>query len=160
SFKPNDQHSYSNTGYYLMAIIVKRASGLSLRELAEQIIFKPLGMTHTSFSDGPNRLPENNAFGYSASANKFRRDMDNLNLVGANGLWTSAEDLLLWDRNFYSGKLGGTAFLEQMHTQGVLNSGEKIGYAFGLTIGEYRGLKTVRHSGGGGGWRTDFLRFP
>jgi hypothetical protein len=50
--------------------------------------------------------------------------------------------------------------IEEMHTKGVLNSGEELTYAYGLMIGEYRGLKTVEHSGGDAGYRTHLVRFP
>src|SRR5215471_18391031 len=51
NFKPGEEHVYSNTGYTLLAIIVKRVSGQSLREFADANIFKPLGMTRTHFHD-------------------------------------------------------------------------------------------------------------
>jgi len=44
--------------------------------------------------------------------------------------------------------------------RGVLNDGKQITYAFGLEIGEYRGLPMVEHSGSTGGYRTDLTRFP
>ena len=47
-----------------------------------------------------------------------------------------------------------------MHERGVLNNGEQISYAFGLSIGEYRGLKTVGHSGSWRGFRSHLMRFP
>src|SRR6185503_19154146 len=44
--------------------------------------------------------------------------------------------------------------------QGVLNSGEKLSYAFGLVVGQYKGLKVVEHSGGDAGYRSHVMRFP
>jgi len=160
SFKPNDQYLYSNTGYYLMAMIIKRVSGLSQREYAEQNLFLPLGMIHTLFRDNPAVVPKNGSYGYQVNSNKFHVDKTDPASVGAYGVWTTIEDLLLWDRNLYSGKVGGAGFLEQMLTRGVLNSGEKIDYAFGLEVSNYRGLRRVEHSGGGFGFRSDYLRFP
>ena len=51
NFKPGDKHVYCNTGYTLMGLIVKRVSGISLREFTTKNIFEPLGMTHTCNSD-------------------------------------------------------------------------------------------------------------
>jgi hypothetical protein len=48
-----------------------------------------------------------------------------------------------------------------MHdTRAVLNNGDTLGYAMGLSIGEHRGLRTVGHSGGDAGFRTYAVRFP
>jgi len=80
--------------------------------------------------------------------------------VGSGGLFTSVEDLLLWDQNFYHHKVGGEDVIDLMHTQGVLSDGTKLDYAFGLVIGEYRGLRIVEHGGSLGGYRADLLRFP
>jgi len=59
-----------------------------------------------------------------------------------------------------SGRVGGPVFLRRQLAQGVLNDGTKLAYAFGLEVGEYRGLALVEHSGSTGGYRTDISRFP
>ena len=83
-------------------------------------------------------------------------------LVGSGGLYSTVEDMFLWDQNFYKNKLGkGTQeLIEQMHQEGLLNNGESTNYAFGLSNGTYKGLKTVGHGGALAGYRTHFLRFP
>jgi CubicO group peptidase (beta-lactamase class C family) len=159
NFNPNEQHLYCNGCYDLLAIIVKRASGLSLHEFAERNIFKPLGMIHTTIKDN-RTIPPNSALSYEPNSNKFRLRIPNDQLVGSHGVWTTIEDLLLWDQNFYSGKIGGQSFIEQMYARGVLNDGNEIDYAFGLNVGHYRGLKTVAHAGGDIGYRSQFSRFP
>jgi CubicO group peptidase (beta-lactamase class C family) len=77
-------------------------------------------------------------------------------------MYSTVEDLALWDHNFYDNKLGkgGEAIIDKMLVEGELNSGEKTGYAFGLRNGTYKGLKTISHSGGSMGYRTRLLRFP
>ena len=52
------------------------------------------------------------------------------------------------------------AALDKMFETGVLNNGKKLNYAFGLVMREYRGIKTVRHSGGWAGFRTHIVLFP
>jgi hypothetical protein len=83
-------------------------------------------------------------------------------LVGSGGLYTTVEDLYRWDQNFYDNRLGkgDSDFIEKLQTPGKLNDGEKLDYAFGLSIGKYRGLDTVRHGGALGGYRSHLLRFP
>lgn len=64
NFKPGSEFLYSNSGYFLLSQIVKRASGKSLREFAEENIFKPLGMTRTRFYDDHTEIVRNRAASY------------------------------------------------------------------------------------------------
>jgi len=162
NFKPGEKHVYCNTGYTLMGLIVKRVSGMSLREFTTKNIFEPLGMTHTHFRDDHSEIVKHNALGYGQEdKNKpFRLSVTNFDTVGATSLHTTVEDLQLWDENFYHPRLGGPAFLQQMLERGKLNNGEQLDYAFGLVVGKYKGLPTVDHAGGDAGYRSDMTRFP
>ena len=160
NFKPGDDYLYSNSGYLLLAQIVKRVTGKSLREYADERIFKPLGMKNTHFHDEPYHVFPNRVISYSPAGSEYRISyLLNFDEIGAGGLYTTIGDLLLWDRNFYDNKLGA-GFLELMHSRGVLNRGDTLPYAFGLQIGQYRGLKTVRHSGSLMGFQAELVRFP
>jgi CubicO group peptidase (beta-lactamase class C family) len=162
NFKPGDKHVYSNTGYTLMGLIVKRISGLSLREFTKKNIFEPLGMTHTHFRDDHAEIIKHNALGYEQEGpgKPFRISITNFDTVGATSLHTTVEDLQLWDENFYHPRVGGPDFLKQMLERGKLNSGEQLDYAFGLEWGKYKGLTTVDHGGADAGYRSDLTRFP
>lgn len=161
NFKPGDQHLYSNTGYTLMAIIVKRVSGQSLREFADAKIFKPLGMNHTFFRDDHLVVVKNQAYGYAPASNgAFKLSVPNYDTVGASSLLTTVEDLARWDQNFYDFRVGGKESIEQMQQTTTLNDGEKFPYAHGLVVGDYKGLKLVEHSGGDAGYRSHLMRFP
>jgi len=106
NFAPGDAHLYSNSNYLLLAHIVKRVSGKSLREFAEEYIFKPLGMTNTHFQDDLTQLVRNRAVGYSPRAGGgFVSVVTNFDRVAPAGVLTTVEDLLLWDRNFYENRL-------------------------------------------------------
>jgi CubicO group peptidase (beta-lactamase class C family) len=162
NFKPGDKHVYCNTGYTLMGLIVKRVSGMSLREFTTKNIFEPLGMTHTHFRDDHAEIIKHDALGYEQEGKDkpFRMSLTNFDTVGATSLHTTVEDLLLWDENFYNPRVGGQAFLQQMLERGKLNSGEQLDYAFGLVLGKYKGLPTVDHGGADAGYRSDLIRFP
>ncbi|HDZ25894.1 hypothetical protein LCGC14_0841550 [marine sediment metagenome] len=159
NFPPGEEHLYSNSGYFLMGVIVKRASGKSLNDFAQKHIFKPLGMKNTHFHDDHTMVVKNRADGYSPTKKGFRIDMTTLDHVGDGGVFTTVEDLFLWDQAFYSYKLG-KELMELIQTPGVLNNGEKLDYAFGLGINEYKGLKRVSHGGGFAGFRAQMARFP
>jgi len=162
NFKPGDKHVYCNTGYTLMGLIIKRVSGMSLREFTTKNIFEPLGMTHTHFRDDHAEIIKHDALGYEQEGKDkpFRMSLTNFDTVGATSLHTTVEDLQLWDENFYHPNVGGPAFLQQMLERGKLNNGEQLDYAFGLVEGKYKGLRTVDHGGADAGYRSDLTRFP
>jgi CubicO group peptidase (beta-lactamase class C family) len=176
NFKPGDKHVYCNTGYTLLGLIVKRVTGLSLREYTTKNIFEPLGMTHTHFRDDHAEIIKHNAIGYvqegagpggdpskapgNENSKPFRISITNFDTTGATSLHTTVEDLLLWDENFYHPRVGGPAFLQQMLERGKLNNGETLDYASGLVHGKYKGLPTVDHGGADAGYRSDLTRFP
>ena len=161
NFKPGEEYLYSNSGYFLMGLIIERASGKTLREFAEEHIFRPLGMNCSRFHDDYEELIVNRASGYfPAGKGKYRNFISTFDCVGSGGLFTSVEDLYLWDQNFSHHKAGGRAVIHLMHSGGKLNSGRELDYAFALNLGDYRGLKTVSHGGSLGGYKSVFVRFP
>jgi len=159
NFLPGEKYSYSNSNYFLMGIIVNRVTGQTLNEFAQENIFKPLGMNNTHFHEDLTVIVKNRADGYSPEKNGFRINMSTFDHVGDGGLYTTVEDMYLWDQSFYNHKLGKD-FVELIQTPGELNSGEKLDYAFGLRLSEYKGLKTIGHSGSWVGYRTCYIRFP
>ena len=162
NFKPGDQYLYSNSGYVLLAIIVKRVSGKPLSQFAEENIFKPLGMNSTRYKDDRTMIFKNRATSYSVKpSGGFSAVVTHFDLVGDGGLMSSVEDLALWDRDFYENKVGGGKdLIEQALVTGTLNNGKKLDYAFGLVVTEYKGLKVIDHGGAFVGYRTDLIRFP
>jgi CubicO group peptidase (beta-lactamase class C family) len=161
NFEPGDEYLYSNSGYFLLSVIIERATGKSLREFAHDNIFEPLGMAHTHFHDDYTHIIKNRAMGHlTRSDGSIALNMSNFSQVGSGGLYTSVDDLLLWDRNFYDNKLGEGGLIEHMLVRGILNSGDTLSYAAALQVGEYKGLRTVEHGGALGGYRAQLLRFP
>ena len=160
NFPPGSKHMYSNTGYTLLAQVVKRVSGQSFREFTTSRIFQPLDMRNTHFRDDHAEIVKNMAYGYVPAKDTFRISITNFDTVGATSLLTTVEDLALWDENFYTPRVGGPEMIRQMLERGKLNDGEQLDYAFGLVIGKHRGLATVDHAGGDAGYRSDMIRFP
>lgn len=159
---PGEEWIYSSTNYFLLGMVVKRATKKSLADFAAENIFHPLGMTHTLFFEDhtlvvPGRVPAYD----SSPHDSFRVDWStSFALVGAGGLMSSVDDLLFWDKNFYANRLGKGTLVQELQTPGMLNDGNKISYAMGLDLGNYRGLSTVEHDGKTFGYRTELLRFP
>jgi CubicO group peptidase (beta-lactamase class C family) len=162
NFDPGSEWLYSNTGYFLLSVIVKRVSGKSLRDFAADNIFQPLDMTHTQYRDTHTSLIPNRALAYDPveKGQGYTLDVSYFEQTGDGAVHTTVGDLLKWDENFYSAKVGGADFLAAMQQSGTLSSGKHFGYAKGLSVSTYRGLRTVRHGGSWGGYRAELLRFP
>lgn len=162
NFTPGERYLYSNSCYLMLAMIVEKASGMSIKEFAEQEIFGPLGMEKTQFYDDITDLIKDRAFSYSNNGERFDNLVSRFDLVGSGGIYSTVEDLYLWDQNFYDNQLGEgrQALIDTMQTDGRLNNGESSGYAFALKNDIYRGLKTVSHSGSLAGYRAFYVRFP
>ena len=162
NFTPGERYMYSNTGYVMLGVVVKRVTGKSLREFTDEAFFRPLGMTHTHFHDDHTMLVAGRARSYmpdSSSGGWKLADWNN-DIVGQGGLMTTIEDLAKWDANFASGTVGGQGFLKRQLVRGVFNDGKPSTYASGLTVTTYRGLPIVEHGGSSGGYRAQLSRYP
>jgi CubicO group peptidase (beta-lactamase class C family) len=161
NFTPGDEYLYSNSGYFLLSQIIARVTGQSLREYAAEKIFQPLGMSHTHFHDDTRGIVKNRATGYRPKKDDgFEISVSTIDVVGDGGIFTTVEDLARWDQNSYDKQVGGEALLTEMVTPGTLNGGEKLTYALGLGVTEYRGLAIEEHGGSWVGYRAGMLRFP
>jgi CubicO group peptidase (beta-lactamase class C family) len=162
NFGPGTEWLYSNSGFFLLSVIVKRASGQSLREFAAENIFQPLNMSHTLYRDSHTLLVPNRALAYDPidKGTGYTFDVSYFEQTGDGAVHTSVGDLLKWDENFYTAQVGGKPFLAELQEPGNLNNGKTLDYAKGLFISKYRGLNTVSHGGSWGGYRAELLRFP
>lgn len=163
NFPPGTEFLYSNSGYFLLSEIVRCITGKSMRDYAEEKIFKPLGMVHTHFHNDHREIVKNRASGYMpAGKSGFRISMTTLDMIGDGGVFTSVDDLLLWDRNFYNNRLGkgDPSLIAGMQEKGRLNSGRELSYARGLDVEKYKGLPLISHGGAFVGFRAEMIRFP
>lgn len=159
NFPPGDRSEYSNTAYMLLALVIERASGQSLAEFADQRIFAPLGMDGSLMYDNYEAIIPRRAIGYDRHDDGDIRMVHNFNfdVPGDGQLYTTVEDLLRWDRYLHGPDR--PAIHRLMLTEGTLNDGEPVGYARGLYLGEYRGLRTIHHTGSSWGSRSALVRF-
>jgi CubicO group peptidase (beta-lactamase class C family) len=158
--KPGVQFAYSNTGYFLLGVVIARVSGESLAEFSRKQIFEPLGMKNTSIVD---RYPDGIAAlarGYREEGAGFVIDETGWEQVGDGQVHSDVHDLALWDENFYTGKVGGRALVERMYEVGLLNDGNPTDYAAGVNVYESRGFTWVTHSGSWVGYRSSIRRVP
>ena len=163
NFAPGERYLYSNTGFTLLAVVVERVTGQTLRAFTQERIFAPLGMDATHFHDDHEMIVRNRAWAYAPDPDGLyglKNSIPDFDVVGASSLFTTAHDMAAWDRNFITARVGGRAAVDRMHARYVLNGGDTIDYLHGLQARTYRGLRTVGHGGADAGYRTQFLRFP
>jgi CubicO group peptidase (beta-lactamase class C family) len=161
-FQPGMEYRYSNTGYAHLALIVEKASGVSFAAFLKKNIFGPLKMHDTvAFEEGISTV-RNRAYGYTKKGDAFERTDQSLTsaVLGDGGIYSSVDDLFLWDQALYTTKLVSDDMLRQAWTPSILASGKQTKYGFGWELGESHGLKTVRHGGATIGFRTAILRIP
>lgn len=164
---PGTRYLYSNFAYFLLGQVVDRVSGMSMRQFAEEHIFQPLGMGQTLFNDDVNRVIKQHAYGYrKRDDGQVELYMTNLPWVGDGGIYTSIDDFIQWDRNFYQNRLGrgGPALIESMQAPGqgtrVEEDGETSEYAMALRVSARQGHRRIGHSGSWVAFTSSYGRYP
>lgn len=162
-FPPGTGWYYSNTGYFLLSLIVERVEGRPLGEVLRTRIFEPLGMGQTRMAD-PERIIPYRAAGYwvdRMGTTLMNRDATQTSsTLGAGGIVSSVRDMAKWDEALYGDALLSTESKETWWTAAVLPNGEDTGYAFGWSVGDFRGQRAQSHSGMVAGFVANFMRLP
>jgi CubicO group peptidase (beta-lactamase class C family) len=161
NFKPGEQYSYSNSGFTMLAEIVRSVTGQSLRQFTDSAIFKPLGMINTHFHDDYTEIVKNRSYSYERNESfRFINSILSYSNAGATSLFTNIHDMSKWIMNFYDHKVGDQKDIDQLTQKGRLNNGKEINYALGISVDNYKGWKQFSHSGGDAGYRTFVMVFP
>lgn len=161
NFAPGSEWDYSNSGFFLLSVVVKRVTGRTLAEFARERIFGPLGMARTHFRDRHLAVLRGRALAYSpGESGALELDVPHWDQLGDGAVWSSIEELVRWDRNFEEPTVGGAALRRRLEAPGRLTTGAAHEYGRGLFLDRYRGLERVHHGGAWGGFRAMYMRFP
>lgn len=162
NFNPGDRFMYSNTGYTLLAEIVKRVSGKTFASFVKEQIFEPLEMRNSLFYDDYERIVPNRAYSYQNTKNgDYKKLHLNFNTVGATSLFTTANDLMKWAKFLNSPPKDMVEIVNKLNEQTYLNNGDKLESALGQFTGvKYKGMQWFDHSGSDAGYRAYLGRFP
>jgi CubicO group peptidase (beta-lactamase class C family) len=162
-FEPGTGVHYSNTGYFLLSLIVERVEGRPLGQVLRSRIFESLGMGQTRMADPEDIIPHR-ASGYwvdrTGQALMNRDPTQTSSTLGAGGLVSSVHDMAKWDAGLYGNDVLSDASRSLMWTSAVLPNGEETGYGFGWRVREYRGRRSVGHGGMVAGFVASFTRLP
>ena len=159
NYPVGDHYSYTNSGFLLTRTLVERVSGMDLEAFTAARIFKPLGLTNTSWRGDHTRLVVGLGQAYRRAPDGWHIDMPNDNVIGAGGLWTTVGDWLKWNEHL-TRKTLGSAVVDSLTQRMRLTNGLEIAYALGLTVSQYRGTPQIAHSGSTAGYSTYLARFP
>ncbi len=154
-FSAGNKFKYSNTNYILLGLIIEKVSGKTYSEYLEEKIIKPVGMNSTVVFD-PLTIILNKANGYYTNLNSFiNAPYENISLKSSSGtLFSTVEDLLLWEQALYTDKLLSRKGIEEIFTP------VKDNYGYGWEIRDKFGKITHGHSGSLNGFSSYLLRFP
>lgn len=160
-FEPGTRYRYSNSGYYLLGMVIENVSGMKYDEFLRKRIFEPLKMTASGYEKAEKPLP-NQAKGYRAwLGGTWPAKAQHMSQpFSAGALISSVEDMIRWQRALVEGELFPKKNFERMTTRGKLNNGKTINYGLGIQV-RVRGGKPVFHHGGGiSGFRSELYYEP
>ena len=178
SFSPGERWEYNDSNYFLLGRIVERVSGLSLGAFTREKIFDPLDMHHTLFREHAALVIPNRALSYvrypiafrspsqyrqsGALSDQYYAYVSGYEHTGAEGLFTTVEDLARWDRNFRDNRLGqaGPALIDRMLTTGQLRDGQPLNYGYGINMTTWKGKRCVGHDGATQAFTSTMFHFP
>lgn len=170
NFPPGTQFQYSNTGFTLLAEIVKRVSGMPFSKYVNEKIFQPLGMNNSQIYDDYEKIVKNRAYSYALENDIYKKRKLSYSNVGPTSLFTTVEDLAKWTRNFENPTVGDRELISRFNEASKLENGEPtiLGvmdgettyHAKGQFFRNYKGLMLYNHTGGDAGFRAYLARFP
>jgi CubicO group peptidase (beta-lactamase class C family) len=160
-FEPGTKWAYNNSGYFLLGAIVEKLTGQTYAQALQQRIFDPLGMKNTGYDVSATVLPKR-ASGYEYKPDGYVNApyLDMSLPYAAGSLYSTVEDLYLWDRALYLDKLLPAPLKQQMFTPGMNQ------YAYGWFVNPIKlddgktELATISHGGGINGFNTLLIRAP
>ncbi|HVF91592.1 MAG TPA: serine hydrolase [Blastocatellia bacterium] len=154
-FQPGEKFSYNNSGYILLGLVIEKVSGQEYESFLRQNIFEPLKMASTGY-DHTSEVLKDRASGYLLSGDRIDNApyLDMSLPYAAGALYSTVEDLYLWDQALYSEKLLSKKSFAEMFTP------FKNNYAYGWGVNDQYGLRRISHGGGINGFSTFIARYP
>jgi CubicO group peptidase (beta-lactamase class C family) len=161
NFAPGQKWSYSNTGYVILGILIRKVTGQFYGDFLNDHIFQPLGMNTTRIISEADIVP-NRAAGYRLVKGQLKNQewvSPPLNTTADGALYTTALDMAKWDAALYTEKLLKESSLQQMWTPVTLNDGSIHHYGFGWDVSERNGHRLFEHGGAWQGFTTHIARY-
>jgi CubicO group peptidase (beta-lactamase class C family) len=149
-FAPGEEQIYNNAGFWLLGLVIERASGMTYEDYIERNIFAPLGMTRSMYCHSEEDIPRR-AHGYFVSRDHvIRRAPTNVHTwpFSAGSLCSTAGDLITWLDALHGGRVLSPASYTELITPARLHDGTPLRYSMGLQVGpDPSGLMYLGHGG-------------
>jgi CubicO group peptidase (beta-lactamase class C family) len=161
-FAPGTRWSYSNTGYVLLGVLIRKASGIFYGDFLKERVFLPLGMESTRIISEAD-IVKNRAAGYALRKGKLENQewvSPTLNTTADGSLYLTALDLARWDAALGAGRLLKKESYGLMWSPVRLAEGTTYPYGFGWGLDVQRGEREIAHGGSWQGFRTAIARYP
>lgn len=158
-FPPGERWQYSNLGYYALAEIITRASGLPWERFLAERLFAPAKLAATRTTTN-TELVSNRASGYVWTGERLELAANVLSLRPSGAFLSTVLDLARWDALLTSGMLLDASSRDALFTPARLADGAVSGYAFGWFVDTFRGRRRIRHDGGLPGFSAEYARYP
>jgi CubicO group peptidase (beta-lactamase class C family) len=162
AFAPGDQWDYSNAGYVILGMLIRKVTGKFYGDFLRERIFEPLGMSTARVISEADIIP-NRAAGYRVVGGEIKNQewvSPATNTTADGSLYLSILDLAKWDAALYTDTPLKQSTLAQVWEPARLNSGASKGYGFGWFTGIMHHRKVVFHGGAWQGFKSCILRFP
>lgn len=160
AFKPGDKFFYSNTGYYLVSMVVERRSGMPFAQFLKKRIFDKLGMKSTYGYPKPAGLSLMTGYHSRTGKRVAQPPIAWTSSYGAGAIVSTLDDFMKWDAALYTEKLLKRDLLDKIWTATTLNDGKANLYGYGWFDNLYRGMKMRDHSGQTNGFTCIYQRLP
>ena len=160
-FAAGSRWNYSNTGYLLLGVIVRKVSGSFYGDVLATRVFKPIGMTTARVIDEADIVP-NRAAGYRLVNGELKNQewvAPRLNTTADGSLYFSARDMVAWDTAVRTRAVLKPESWARILTPMRLTSGKAYPYGFGWSIEERAEQPLHSHGGSWQGFKTQFSRF-
>jgi CubicO group peptidase (beta-lactamase class C family) len=161
-FPPGSRWNYSNTGYVLLGIIVRKVSGEFYGDVLRTRVFQPLGMTTARVINEAD-IVANRAAGYRLEAGALKNQdwvSPSLNTTADGSLYLSLRDLIAWDKGIRDGRVLKPESWAQVFSPATLTSGRPYPYGFGWSVDPVNTHRAQSHAGSWQGFQTFIVRYP
>lgn len=156
-FSPGTKSAYSNIGYYLLAKIIEKVSGEKYAVVLRKNIFEKAGMKNTGVSNNDSIISKKAKIYYRTEKGFIHNPYINWGInIGHDGVYSTVEDLALWDNSLYGTTILSTEMKKLMFTS---HSDQNLGYGFIINPFYNHGHQLIAHDGGFFGTMTSFNRF-
>jgi CubicO group peptidase (beta-lactamase class C family) len=151
---PGDRHLYTNSTAYLIGLLINNVTGRNLDDLSNELFFKPLGMTRTTFH--PETFSKNEVVPTEFDEWRGRLIHGEVHdessfvvnkkfILGMAGLFSTAPDLLkfmemlLNDGELNHKRYFSNTMMEAIHTNQLASINESAGLGWELNKPDYMG---------------------